>query len=240
MKKMKNKSKKRIYTIEVIAFLETHREWEASASNDSDPVISFSVGPPKRIEQDGRTVVVRDEPLPNVFEVREAFFAIRDVNQAVEFFRKYGPWAVADERTQEAAPISLSALERQRSFFEDALLTREIWSVKRATNDDELRTALGDWYLWQNLPMELVFGPARAGLVRCKDVQEALRASVFLDRFDREPLRRCARPDCGKFFKQGNKQAKLYCSTQCAHLQSVRKYNQNKKNREATGGPGEP
>lgn len=151
------------------------------------------------------------------------------------FFQKYGPWAVTDVRTQEAAPIRLSALERQKSFLEDALLSREIWSVTRATDPGELRTALEDWYLWQNLPMELVFGQAQAGLVRCKDVQEALRTSVFLDRFDREPLRRCARPDCGKFFKQGNKQAKLYCSTKCAHLQSVRKYNQNKKNRGAEG-----
>lgn len=233
MKTSENMSSKRIYTIEVIPILEAHREWGVSASDDVDPLISFSMGPPKRIERDGRTVFVREEPLlPSAFEVRDAFFAITDLNQALAFFRKYGPWAIKDAKTQETTPISLSALQRQKSFFTDALLSREIWSVTKATDPDELRTALEDLYLWQNLPMELVFGHAQAALVRCKDVQEALRASVFLDRFDREPLKRCARPDCGKFFKPGNKQAKLYCSTQCAHLQSVRKYNQNKKNRD--------
>lgn len=224
MKKSRNTPNKRAYTIELKPFLVTDCEWEVSASDDPDPTISFTFSSWER----------RDPAPPSVFEVREAFFEIRDLNQALAFFRKYGPWALL-EGTKKASPVRFSMLAKEKAFFEEALLSREIRRFTRAANDDEMRTALEDWYLWQNLPVELVFGQTQLGLIPCKDVQEAIRASIFLDRFDREPLRRCARPDCGRFFKAGNKQSKVYCSARCAHLQSVRKYNDKKSNLRDSG-----
>jgi hypothetical protein len=92
-----------------------------------------------------------------------------------------------------------------------------------------MRTLMQDWYLWQPLPMEMVFRQPPAVVIRCKDIQDSMRASVFLDRLDGFPWRRCAREDCGKVFKLESKRARIYCSTDCAHLQSVRSYNDRKR-----------
>jgi len=98
-----------------------------------------------------------------------------------------------------------------------------------ASADAQTRAAFEDYYLWQPLPMEMVFQQPPVVIVRCKDIQEAMRASVFLDRLDGFPWRRCAREDCGQVFKLESKRARLYCSTDCAHLKSVRSYNERKR-----------
>ena len=198
-------------------------------SEDADPLFSFAWRRIETVDKDGTKSWSLRETSINVFEIREALFSVKDATQAIAFFQAYGPWQIKEHLSTESNPIRLSGLIRQRDFYRDALLSREIWSIHKASTNDQMRTLLQDWYLWQPLPMEMVFRQPPAVVIRCKDIQDAMRASVFLDRLDGFPWRRCAREDCGKVFKLESKRARLYCSTDCAHLQSVRSYNDRKR-----------
>jgi hypothetical protein len=216
----------KIYSIPVIPVLETLGEWEAGMSGDADPEIYFSLRPVQIKEENGAKSWSRAPLIQrNAFEVREAFFAIREAAQALAFFQTFGPWQVGVPMATEARPIRFSAIVRRQKFFQDALLNRKIWSVRNPTTDSETRTAFEDFYLWHNLPTEMVFRDPPVILCRCKDIMDSIRATVFLDKLDGLPSRRCAREDCGKVFKLRSKRSKIYCSEKCAHLQSVRSYN---------------
>jgi hypothetical protein len=220
---------KRVYSLPVMPYLETRGGWEVSLSDESDPLFTFSWRRVEIVEKDGSKSWSLNQTSFNVFEIREALFSVKDAAQAMAFFQAYGPWQIKEHLSTESNPIRLSGVLSQRDFYRDALLSREVWSVRKASTNDEMRTLMQDWYLWQPLPMEMVFHQPPAVIVRCKDIQDAMRASVFLDRLDGFPWRRCAREDCGRVFKLESKRARLYCSTDCAHLQSVRSYNERKR-----------
>jgi hypothetical protein len=165
----------------------------------------------------------------NLSEIRNTLFSIKKTEQALAFFQEYGPWQVKQRLGAEAGTIRLSGLLRERDFYRDALVTREIVGDQLAVGDEAISRALEDFYLWQPLPMEMVFQHPPAVLVRCKDIQDALRASVFLDRMEGFPWRRCGREDCGKVFRIESKHAKRYCTPECAHLQASNDYNERKR-----------
>lgn len=222
---------KRFYSLPVVPYLETRGGWRVQMSGDADPIFSFSARRPQPKEEGGVKSWSLDPTQFNVFEIRESLFAVRTPADALRFFETFGPWQIERHFGTEAREIRFSGVVRQRDFYLDALLTRDPWDggPRRGTTDEELGAVMQDWYLWQPLAMEMVFQQPPAVVVRCKDIQDAARASVFLDRLDGSPWRRCAREDCGKAFKLESKRARLYCSTDCAHLQSVRSYNERKR-----------
>ncbi len=220
---------KKVYSLPVFSYLETRGGWEVAMSEDADPLFSFAWTRVETVDKDGTKSWSLRETSINVFEIREELFSVKNATQAVAFFQAFGPWQIKEHLSTESNSIRLSGLIRQRDFYRDALLSREIWSVRKASTNEGIRTLLQDWYLWQPLPMEMVFRQPPAVVIRCKDIQDAMRASVFLDRLDGFPWRRCAREDCGKVFKLESKHARIYCCTDCAHLQSVRSYNERKR-----------
>jgi hypothetical protein len=219
----------KFYSLPVVPYLETRGGWRVQMSEDADPVFSFAARLPQPKEEGGAKSWSLDPTQFNVFEIREALFAVRTPPDALQFFETFGPWQIKQHLGTEAMEIRFSSVVRQRDFFQDALLSREIWSSRKASTDEQTRAAVEDYYLWQPLAMEMVFKQPPVVVVRCKDIQDAVRASVFLDRLDGSPWRRCAREDCGRVFKLESKRARMYCSTDCAHLQSVRSYNERKR-----------
>lgn len=201
-------------------------------SSDPDPEFSFILRPPQAVTENGNKSWTIGRERSEAFEAREFLFNVRNPEDALRFFQSFGPWQVNQAFGTEASTIRFSGLVKRREFYEDALLKREIWSVRNtstAEGMDGIRTVFEDYYLWQNLPLEMVFRQPPVVIAKCKDLEDAIRATVFLDRLDGFPWRRCAREDCGKVFRLGSKHAKLYCSTECAHLQSVRSYNNRKR-----------
>lgn len=230
---------KRIYSLPVVPYLETRGGWRVQVTEDADPVFSFSARLPQAKEEGGTKSWSLEPTNFNVFEMREALFAVQTPGDALRFFEVFGPWQIKQHLGTEAGSIRFSGVIRQRDFYQDALLSREIWGNSRMESGDaQTRAAIEDYYLWQPLPMEMVFQQPPAVIVRCKDIQEAMRTSVFLDRLDGFPWRRCAREDCGKVYKLESKRARMYCSTDCAHLQSVRSYNERKRAEAAKAKPG--
>jgi hypothetical protein len=165
----------------------------------------------------------------SVFEIRDALFSIRKTEEALAFFQAYGPWQLKQLLGTETEIIRLSSLLNQRDFYRDALLTGRNMSGQTAHGDEAMRKLFEGIYLWQPLPMEMVFKQPPAVVVRCKDIQDGLRASVFLDKVEGFSWRRCARKDCGKVYRLETKHAKLYCTPECAHLQASRDYNNRKR-----------
>lgn len=133
------------------------------------------------------------------------------------------------EKTAGAVPFSW-VIER-REFYRDALLNRPIKIETEIDFDDD--DSWDNACLWRDLPLDLVFQQPMKALVYCKDVEAALRATVFLDRLKGLRWRACAREDCNKPFELPPRRAKMFCSPECAHLQSVRNYNKRKRSPKA-------
>lgn len=213
MKKTNNMSQTKM-TIPVIAALDTRAVWVVTMSEGPDPEFTCRAVRTPKDEMAGERWEFKTA---DAFEVRNRVFALQTPEDALELFRACGPWQVKDRYALEGEPIRFSQIERLRGFYEDALLRRSLKETGDVAED------MRSFYLWQPLPIELQFGTGRA-LVRCKDIEAALRASVFLDRQQGFPWKRCRRSDCGRIFKNESKRERLYCGTDCAHLESSRNY----------------
>ena len=156
-------------------------------------------------------------------EVRQRFFAIRTPQEALEFFTAYGPFVVrplqknGSKRGAVAAhTIKWSQLQDARVFFEEALLASHFTVEKMNMPNMQ--------YLLQELELHLDFFKPEQLISWCYDVSDAIRVSVFLDKVDAFPWRRCARADCRNLFKITTKHEKSYCSTKCSTLLRVREH----------------
>jgi hypothetical protein len=221
----------KIFALPIRPLLETAGEWEAFIGDETDPVISFKLSlrrreivMPDKVRYEREPALIKD-----AFLLREHFFEVRNAEDALKFFQEYGPFQLAKQWDGTAKPIKLSQAIGRRDFYLDALI-----NSPRTFRDDEVGAAIDDLYLWQNLPLELPFRQPMHAVVRCKDVEDALRASVFLDRLRAMPWRRCMREDCGKPFELPRRRAKIYCSPECSHLQSVRFYNKRQQSAKPT------
>ena len=227
-----SKSKKvsnNIYSLPIIPVLQTWGEWGAYMSDEADPSFSFKLRPVQLTTRgDGGVSVKKEMRVKEAFPMRERFFAIQTAQDALAFFQEYGPFQVDKYLGTQVKPVTLAQTLRRRNFYLHALTERSIDNLARTYSGDELREGMENWYLWSPLPMELVFRQPMAALVRSKDVEDALRATVFLDRLRGLPWQRCIREDCGRPFEVKGARARLYCSPECAHLQSVRNYNKRK------------
>jgi hypothetical protein len=212
-------------TTRIDAFVERDAEWEIRRSEDPDPQFSFNLRIP-RIETrlDGSRRGSREpSKLHDAFEIRDAFFAIKEIPDADEFFDRFGPWQVDSGHGNKTASIRFSTLLEQRDFYRDALLSEGI-----PRESGTMRAFFENLRLWQNLPMELVLRQPPVVLVRCNDIQDALRATVFLAKVEGLPWRLCARVGCLRPFEvQGRRTT--YCSDECGHLQSSNAYNWRKR-----------
>jgi len=202
-------------------------------SEDSDPEFSFKLSLVVRERTDDGTQFQDSSPVTcDVFDIRKRVFDIQHVEDAFELFREFGPWQLS-ESFDQGRNIRFSTLLSLRDFFADALLKRSLLEQEKIPHSDSWsREAAVEeliaLYLSFPLTMNLQFGDPPHATIRCKDIQESLRASVFLDTLDGFSWRRCQREDCRKLFKLVTKREKLYCSADCAHLQSVRSYNKRK------------
>jgi hypothetical protein len=219
---------KKTYTLEIIPALRTKGPWRVGMSEDADPAFSF-----RRIvtekKQGNRTDYITEDIVRDVFEVRRRVFGIKKPEDALELFREFGPMQVAKEFDLEGLPTRFSAVARRRDFYENALLHRSVDNLSRTYNGEDVAEGVENLYLWWPLPTEIVFREPPVARVVCKDIEDSLRASVFLDRMDGFIWRRCRREDCRNIFELKSKRNKIYCSTECAHLKSVREYNERKK-----------
>lgn len=190
-----NKMSKDVYTIPIHPALETMSAWEARMNEEPDPVISFVIrNNPAEMDENGE---VRWQSFPirmaEAFKLRDEFFAIKTPDDALSFFQSYGPYQVGKPLDLVSKPIRFSQILQRRDFYSHALFERSIDNIRKNYSGDDFAEGLANTYLWQNLSIELLFLQPMNAIVRCKDVEDALRATVFLDRLRGMPWKRCAR-----------------------------------------------
>jgi hypothetical protein len=224
-----------IYSLPIVPLLQNLDEWQTSMSSEADPLFVFTL--PRRpsgwrrndLATHKRGVRVKDP-----FVLRDQLFAIEAPDHALAFFHEFGPMEIDDDddsKNQTATSVPFSWVKERRDFYRDALLGRPIKIEENPDySDDE---AADNVYLWHNLTLDLLFRQPMKAIAYCKDVEAALRATVFLDRLRGLPWRACAREDCGKPFELPPRRVKLYCCTECAHLQSVRNYHDRQREAKA-------
>lgn len=217
------------YTIPIIARLQTFGPWDVEVSEGLNPEFTYKWGPPMTEEAGGRSRSWKPEIQCGAFEVRQRVFAVSDVKGAIDLFRDFGPWREKTER------ITYNALIRQRDFFRNALLgtaANATWG--QSGSDEDLRAWMDHHRVFGPLQLELLFLDPLRGQVRCKDIEQCLRASVFLERANRFKWRCCKREDCGKAFRLTPYRTH-YCSDRCSHLQAVRDSNLRRAKPTKTG-----
>jgi hypothetical protein len=219
----------RKFTVEIDPFLESRSEWHVTMDDAPNPQFTFALRFPPDWKLPIDTSALHLEIKrgwtfreADVFDVRAAVFSMKTPKDALECFRRFGPWQVAERFATTADPITWGQVQQGRDFYEHALLHRSIENLNRKYEGDELEEGFRNLYLWQPLNAELLFREPYIELVRCWDVQMALRASIFLDRMEGFQWRRCARKDCGNLYKVSSKRDRLYCKTYCAHLSNMR------------------
>jgi CGNR zinc finger protein len=222
------------FTLPIAALLDVQEEWKVSMSGGSDPEYSF---------ERTRNVAYRRV---DSFDVREDFLNVRTPEDALKFFRHYGPFQITPPKTGSEKkrgpevrvdPIRWSFIQRTQEDFREALLADGIPVEKRW---------LYDFIFGRPLTIELWFQavmPATssrafkqaasnedAAIAHCNDVVDALRATVFLTRMGEFKWRRCARPGCDQIFIQ-NHGRQIYCGESCARRVAQSAYEAREKNK---------
>jgi hypothetical protein len=209
-----------VYTVEIIPQLETRAEWVTKSGDGSNPLFSFRV-PFKRTAK--QKAGKWEMNVRNAFEVRDAFLGIRDPKQALAFFQSFGPMQAKALLSTEASPVRFSSVIQRRDFYQEAF-TQGSTADHEGSTPEGFRRAIESFYLNQNLPMEFVPEDPPVALVRCKDIEDCLRATFVLDKKEHLTLRYCARKECGKPFRVGRDKRKIFCDSKCARLQAQHVY----------------
>jgi hypothetical protein len=221
------------------AFVETFDEWLTTKSEDADPVFTFFLRPSREVvagsfEQEPRRFIKQHD----AFEVRKSLFKVKGPTQALEFFQSFGPWQLLKSLDNQSAGIKFSQVERRRDFYKGALLHKTVSNRLLSAVEDSIPTFLDDLYLWQDLPMQMPFG--QRPFVRCKDIEDALRATFFIDKLDGLPWRPCASERCGNVFKIEKDPRKMYCDPLCARYQAATDWNRREQKKRALAAPTKP
>ena len=69
-------------------------------------------------------------------------------------------------------------------------------------------------------------------------VMDAVLLSMVVDHVKKARVQKCARQDCGIVFTSDTRHTKKYCCRYCAHIESVRRDRQRKKQLPASKGKG--
>jgi hypothetical protein len=200
-------------------------------NGDPDPEFTFKLK--RRIVQneDGTFGLVKHEK--SAHDVRDRIFAISKPDstpeQALAFFQEFGPFMVNEKL--EGLPIRFSWFKQKLEAYEAALLNKNYWD--ESGDPDDLEDAVWFLYLRQPLQAEIRKGVRALSeclVVVCKDVNECLRATVFLDSLTGPGRGRCENLACSKIFQKTRKKRR-FCSRKCEEL--IKKRNQRKKAKEA-------
>lgn len=226
-------AQKRQYSLPIYSALRTRAPWRVSVSDEPDPI--FTTKLIVRTGKDGTTTNYRwDDVAEDVFDLRRRVFDVAAIEDVKKLLEECGPWQVKSRDDVEGIPVRFSAVIQRRDFFKHALLERSIDNTARTYEGDQIAEAFENFYLWHPLPMELLFRDPPTARVACKDIEDSLRASVFLDRLDGFRWKRCKRQDCGQVFELKSKHDRVYCSASCARLQAARDHIKRGKQAEAS------
>jgi hypothetical protein len=212
VRRPKRRKRKAVHTLGLEPFLELWGNWEVTKSDGEDPLFSLK-------NHHAQSETTRNSP--RAFEAMKGFFSIKTPNDALEFFKKYGPLQLESglggkKNRGVAVPVRFSTVIARRDSWLNA--SRRGRNARQYQAKD-MQAFVDDVNLMLPLHAELLFdNPVLA--VRCLDVEEALKAAVHIDRLNGLAWGLCAWKKCGKAFSIGSHPEKKFCSPECAGRQS--------------------
>lgn len=227
----KRRKRKVAHTLRLEPFIELHGIWEITKTDGQDPVFTFE-------NHDVQTETMRHFPTVKkwAFAAMKDYFAIKSSDDALSFFKEYGPLQLAPgprgKLRGTATPVRYSAVIERRDYWLNAS-RRRIEDFQHEPTD--IRGFFDDLNLLLPLRAELMFNsPVLA--VRCLDVEEALKACVHIDRLNGLAWGLCAWKKCGKPFPIGSHPEKKFCSLKCAGRQTSKTWWDKPENKQRSNG----
>jgi len=186
-------------------------------------------------------------PLINVdiYALRDAFLSVKTPAEAKKLFEEFGAFTEISMELQERAahPTAPSVLWSELQGLKEMIHTMSISKENRYFDAREFRNQyteagrLHDWacQLLHVLPVSVEMDQAGFPVARIErhSFSGALLSAVYLDVLRQVENRLCARGDCGRLFVKSDPR-KLYCSTKCARLATVRAFRARERQQRAS------
>jgi hypothetical protein len=154
-------------------------------------------------------------------EITTAFFAIASVEDAARFLGQYGPLHQPDT-AKDPCTVKWSDVLKIQSDL------RKMWTT-RPGNWHEISKAYLRKFEAAHVDLRFDFRwEPPILLTMSSSVVEALIADLTLSAVSGLENGFCARADCQKLFQKTSNHGRKYCSTECAHVESVRKHRARK------------
>jgi CGNR zinc finger len=164
----------------------------------------------------------------DVHEISSQFFAVRKPEEGLRLFAECGVFGAEHRRSKAWRFVRglsfVDLLQWQDLLKKCRLVDPRDWEAI-AVEFPRLRNAK-DILRAPELSINLD-SPIRIRLF-CDSVRDAILAAIYLDKLANVTSSMCHRPDCGVVFNHESKHQRKYCSSDCAHVEAVRKSRQRK------------
>jgi hypothetical protein len=156
----------------------------------------------------------------DVHALSRQFFEIKKPEEGLQLFAKYGVFGDENRNLDDCCAAGLSFAE----LIEWQALLKKCW-----LNDPSAWEAMAEQSglfkvreILEEPRLSIGFGAPIRMRLSCHSVRDAILAAVYLDKLANIRSSMCHRPDCGIVFNHKSKHKRIYCSSDCAHLEAVR------------------
>jgi hypothetical protein len=164
-------------------------------------------------------------------EIRDGFLAIRDVDDALRFFRETGyffplhnerDWGKDDIPKHPHVFATLSEIRRCQGMIRKiAISPLADWAGIAEAYPTHWCKHFGRAPT-MHLHKDVSSGGVAIGVARCLTGLTAIVTLIQVDHLAGLEWRACARPDCPRVYRVESRHSRKFCSTECAHLVAVR------------------
>lgn len=140
----------------------------------------------------------------DAWELRDDFLGLKgEGEKALAFLNKWGRWV---SHRNYVDLVEMSAL--QEAVRESLMSPAKGWFRSRYSSPPTMNSRSAEF------PYFVILTDA---------CEAAIRTTTTIDLLRKLKFKECARPDCAKPFPVTSKHERSYCTTYCAHLESVRR-----------------
>jgi len=189
-------------------------------------------------------------PIPNYFDgyrVREDFMKLRNEKDCLEFLNRYGRFSQLPKVDMHAGWTFDALMKWQEVFAYLAKRSPDRWdqyadSLMTPKHGPSVLGVLGALkstknsitFQPNNLGLATVKGAKFIGVIETGDVVSTIFTTLQIDHVRGAKFGACAREDCPRFYEITSRHKRKYCSSGCAHLETVRRYRKRKRRKSKT------
>jgi hypothetical protein len=161
--------------------------------------------------------------LADAWKLRSAFLNLKSDQEFLDLLNQTGLFFRLGTYDSEQA----WSVERFRLWQRTlkVLLTRRptTWSKRLELVEPDSGPIQSVLWLHGDFTLEFRWQEERVAVFVATETLTAMLASIYIDHLRGAKFRICVRPDCARAFECTSKHRRRYCSTYCAHLESLRR-----------------